>query len=147
MSDAPVLVGVEAAGRDEPAIGFAFEEAAARGVPLRAVHVWSGTPEVGLGCIDPFAYELRSAWAAADRRLAETLAGWSEKYPQVRIERLPLYDVNPAAALLHSSVLAGLVVLGASLQARYSGQLLGPVTRAVIEQAGCPVCVVRLSDR
>jgi nucleotide-binding universal stress UspA family protein len=145
--DAPVLVGVEAAGRDDAAIGFAFEEAAARDVPLRAVHVWSGVPEVGLGCVDPFAYELRTAWSAADRRLAETLAGWAEKYPQVPVEPLPLYDVNPAYALAHASANAGLVVVGASLRAPLSGQLLGTVTRTLIERAGRPVCVVRLTGR
>jgi nucleotide-binding universal stress UspA family protein len=147
MLDAPVLVGVEAAGRDDAAIGFAFEEAAARGVPLRAVHVWSGVPEVGLGCVDPFAYELRTAWSTADRRVAEALAGWAEKYPQVPVERLPLYDANPAYALVHASAGASLVVVGASLRAPVSGQLLGTVTRALIERAGRPVCVVRLTGR
>lgn len=142
---APVLVGVEAAGRDEAAIGFAFEEAAVRAVPLRAAHVWSGAPEAGLGCVDPSAYDLRAAWATADRRVAETLSGWAEKYPQVEVERLALYDADTARALLHASAQAGLVVLGASLHARYGRQPLGTISRALIERAACPVCVVRLA--
>lgn len=142
---APVLVGVEAAGRDEAAIGFAFEEAAVRGVPLLAAHVWSGAPAVGLGCVDPSAYELRSAWTTADLRVAEALSGWAEKYPQVQVERLALYDTDPTRALLHACAQAGLVVLGASLHARYGRQPLGSISRTLIEQAGCPVCVVRLA--
>jgi len=142
--DAPVMVGVAAAGRDDAAIGFAFEEAAVRGVPLRAVHVWSGVSDVGVGCLDPFAYDPWAARAAADRRMAEALAGWADKYPQVPVERLPRYDVNPAGALVHASARCGLVVVGASLRAPLGGQLLGGVIRALITRAGCPVAVVRL---
>jgi hypothetical protein len=131
MFDAPVMVGVEAAGCDDAAIGFAFEEAAARGVPLWAVHVWPGVPDTGLGCVDPVAYELRTAWATADRRVAEALAGWAEKYPQVPVERVSLCDVNVSQALVRASERAGLVVVGASLRAPLSGQGLGTVTRGV----------------
>jgi nucleotide-binding universal stress UspA family protein len=143
MFDAPVLVGVATAGQDEPAIGFAFEEAAARGVPLRAAHVWSAGPAVSLGDGQRSAPGLRSAWAATDRWLAETLAGWADKYPQVPVEPLPLYDVNPARALLLASAGAGLVVLGESCPTRYDGELFGMTTRVLIGHAGCPVCVVR----
>jgi nucleotide-binding universal stress UspA family protein len=72
----------------------------------------------------------------------EALAGWAEKYPQVPVERVLLDDVDPADALVHASERAGLVVVGASLQAPLSGQFLGTVTRTLIERAGCPVCVV-----
>jgi nucleotide-binding universal stress UspA family protein len=126
----PVLVGVAEDGHDDAAVGFAFEEAAARGVPLRAVHVWSG----------PF--RPRTSWAAADRRVAEVLSAWVEKYPQVPVERLPLYDAVPARALLLASARAGLVVLGANTPTRYSGEPVGTITRVLIERAGCPVCVV-----
>lgn len=144
-SGASVLVGVEASGRDERALAFAFDEAALRRAGLTVVHVWSGVPEAGLGCVDPFAYDLRAASDVAERRLAETLAGWTDKYPQVPVRRLALYDVNTAQALLHVAAGAGLVVVGASLQASVSGQLLGSVTRTLIQQAPCPVCVVRLT--
>jgi nucleotide-binding universal stress UspA family protein len=127
---APVLVGVAEDGHDDAAVGFAFEEAAARGVPLRAAHVWSGP------------YQPRTSWAAADRRLAEVLARWVEKYPQVPVERLPLYDAVPARALLLASARAGLVVLGTNTPTRYSGEPVGTITRVLIERAGCPVCVV-----
>lgn len=127
---APVLVGVAEDGHDDPAVGFGFEEAAARGVPLRAAHVWSGP------------YRPRTSWAAADRRVAEVLTRWVEKYPQVPVERLPLYDAVPARALLLASARASLVVLGANTPTRYSGEPVGTITRVLIERAGCPVCVV-----
>jgi nucleotide-binding universal stress UspA family protein len=145
--DGPVLVGVAADGHDDPAVGFAFEEAAARGVAVRAAHVWSVAPDVsqaGGGQIGVGRSTLRARWAEADRRVADALACWVEKYPRVRVEPLPLYDANPARALLVASDRAGLAVLGTSLQTRYSGQPLGAITRVMIERAGCPVCVVGL---
>jgi nucleotide-binding universal stress UspA family protein len=147
MFDAPVMVGVAAAGWDDAAMGFAFDEAAARGVPLRVAHLCPGVPDAGIGCVDPIGYELRNAMAAAHRRLAEAVAGWAEKYPQVPVERVSLHDLSPADALVRASGGAGLVVVGASLHAPSSGQALGIVTQALVERAGRPVCVVRNAGR
>jgi nucleotide-binding universal stress UspA family protein len=141
--DGPVLLGVGMSGDDEPAIGFAFEEADLRQVPLLAAHVWSGIPASALGAVSPFAYDLSEARAAADRTLAETLAGWADKYPDVQVDRMPLYDVNPARTLRDASALASLVVVGARRHGRRSSQLLGTVTRALVEHAPCPVAVIR----
>lgn len=139
----PVLLGVGMSADDEPAIGFAFEEADLRQVPLLAAHVWSGIPASALGAVSPFAYDLAEARSAADRALAETLAGWADKFPDVRVDRMPLYDVNPARTLRDASGLAGLVVVGARRHGRRSSQLLGTVTRTLIAHAPCPVAVIR----
>jgi len=139
----PVLLGVGMSGDDDPVIGFAFEEADLRQVPLLAAHVWSGIPASALGRVSPFAYDLAEARAAADRALAETLAGWADKYPDVRVDRMPLYDVDPARTLRDASGLAGLVVVGARRHGRRSSQLLGTVARTLIAHAPCPVAVIR----
>jgi nucleotide-binding universal stress UspA family protein len=139
----PVLLGVGMSGEDEPAIEFAFEEADLRQVPLLAAHVWAGLPATAFGGINPFAYDLHTARAAVDRVLAETLAGWADKYPDVQVDRMPMYDADPAATLRDASGLAGLVVVGARRHGRRSSQLLGVVPRTLIQHAGCPVAVVR----
>jgi nucleotide-binding universal stress UspA family protein len=139
----PVLVGVGMSPDDEPALGFAFEEAALRGVPLLAAHVWSGMPAGALTAVSPFAYDMKQAQGAADRMLAEALAGWSDKFPDVTVERMPLYDANAAKTLLDVSTLAGLVVVGARRHSRRSSQLLGTVTRMLMRHAHCPVAVIR----
>lgn len=139
----PVLVGIGMSPEDEPVTEFAFEEAAMRGVPLQAVHVWSGMPAAALGRVSPFAYDLKNAQNAADRVLAEALAGWAEKYPDVTVERMPLYDASIAKTLLDASSEAGLVVVGARRYAGRSSQLLGTVTRTLMRRAHCPVAVVR----
>jgi nucleotide-binding universal stress UspA family protein len=141
--EGPVLLGLGMSPDDDAPIAFAFEEAALRRVPLLVVHVWSGVPAAAVGRVSPFGYDLHQAQSAADRVLAETLAGWASKYPDVAVDRMPLYDANPGQTLLDASALAGLVVVGANHLGRHSSQLLGTVTRSLVEQATHPVAVVR----
>jgi nucleotide-binding universal stress UspA family protein len=141
--EGPVLLGLGMSPDDEATTEFAFEEASLRRAPLLAAHVWSGIPANALRTVSPYAYDLYEAQAAADRMLAESLAGWSEKYPDVVVNRMPLYDANPARTLLDASALAGLVVVGARRHGRRSSQLLGTVARTLITAASCPVAVVR----
>jgi nucleotide-binding universal stress UspA family protein len=142
--DGPVVVGVDPARMEEETLAFAFEEAALRRVPLVAVHVWSGEPPGGLGAVLPYRYDLRAAWSAADRLLAEALAGWADRYPHVRVERQPRYDANVERAMLDAAEEAGVVVVGARRFPAFSPLLLGAVPRALIRRAACPVAVVRL---
>ena len=146
-TEGPVMLGFGMSPEDEPAIAFAFEEAALRRMPLLAVHVWSGIPDTAVGTISPFAYDLYEAQAAADRILAEALAGWGDKHPDVKADRMPLYDVNPARTLLEASTLASLVVVSARRHARRSSHLLGTVTRTLIQHAPRPVAVIRPTHR
>lgn len=140
---APVLLGLGMSPEDDAAIGFAFEEASLRQVPLLAVHVWAGVPAAAVGTISPFSYDVHGAQSAADRMVAAALTGWAEKYPDVTVDRMPLYDVNPSRTLLDASALAGLVVIGARRYGRRSSQLLGSVARTLIQHATRPVAIVR----
>lgn len=142
-SGAPVLLGLGMSPEDEPAIAFAFEEAAVRRVPLLAMYVWSGVPATAVGAVSPFAYDPDQARSTADRMMAEALAGWADKYPDVTVDRVPVYGVNPAQALLDASATAGLIVMGARRHGLRSIQLLGTVTSTLIREARCPVAVVR----
>jgi nucleotide-binding universal stress UspA family protein len=142
LTDQPVLLALGMSPDDETVAGVAFEEASLRGVPLVATHVWSGVPATAVASVDPFAYDLRRAEESADRLIAETLAGWSSKYPDVEVRRMPLYDTNPAQALLDASDGAGLLVVGARRYGRRSSMLLGTLTRALLRRAARPVAVV-----
>ncbi|HEY8472593.1 MAG TPA: universal stress protein [Natronosporangium sp.] len=143
LTDAPVLLGLGMTPEDDAATGFAFEEAALRRVPLLAVHVWAGIPAAAVGAVSPFAYDVHRAQSAADRMVADKLTGWVEKYPEVTVDRMPLYDANPGRTLLDASTLAGLVVIGAHQHPRLSSQLLGPIARTLIQHATRPVAIVR----
>lgn len=140
--DAPVVVGVDGSPTSEAALAFAFEAAAARKVPLVAVHTWWDL------LVDPTMAPLLD-WDAIedDERevLAERLAGWGEKYPDVRVQRLVTRD-HPSRALVEQSLRAQLVVVGSRGRGGVAGLVLGSVSHAVLHRAHCPVAVVRPED-
>jgi nucleotide-binding universal stress UspA family protein len=74
--------------------------------------------------------------------LAERLAGWGEKYPDVRVQRVVTRD-RPARALVDESRRAQLVVVGSRGRGAAAGLLLGSVSHAVLYRAHCSVAVVR----
>jgi nucleotide-binding universal stress UspA family protein len=136
-ADGPVVVGVDGSPVSEAALAFAFDAAAARGVDLVAVHAWSPT------AIDE---ELASfvEWDASAESavLAERLAGWGQKYPQVAVRRTVVRD-GAVRALVTASAGAQLVVVGSRGRGNAAGLLLGSVSHGVLHGAHCPVAVVR----
>jgi nucleotide-binding universal stress UspA family protein len=136
-ADGPVVVGVDGSPVSEAALAFAFDAAATRGVDLVAVHAWSPT------AIDE---ELASfvEWDASAESavLAERLAGWGQKYPQVAVRRTVVRD-GAVRALVTASADAQLVVVGSRGRGNAAGLLLGSVSHGVLHDAHCPVAVVR----
>ena len=135
----PVVLGVDGSPAGEAAVGLAFETAARRAVPLRAVHAWSDV------VLDPAVAVLidREALEAEERALlAERLAGWSQKYPDVEVEHVLVRD-RPAHALVEESARAGLVVVGSRGRGGLAGLLLGSVGHALLHHARSPVLIAR----
>ena len=135
----PIVVGVDGSPVSEAALGFAYEAASARWVSLVAVHTWwdAFVDQVLAPVLDWDAIE-----SDERRLLAERLAGWSEKYPDVQVERIIRRD-RPERALVAQSRRAQLVVVGSRGRGGFSGMLLGSVSHAVLHWAQCPVAVVR----
>ena len=75
---APVVVGIDGSPASEAATALAFEEASRRGVELVAVHAWSDFAVAELPGI-----EWSDLQKQAEEALAERLAGWQERYPDV----------------------------------------------------------------
>jgi nucleotide-binding universal stress UspA family protein len=137
----PVVVGVDASRHSAPAVEWAFAEAQARGTKLVAVHSWWWEEP------DPFlsGYEWEGHWREVvdSQRLevAEMLAGWREKYPDVEVSTT-LVRAQTAAALAEESLGAQLLVLGTRGRGGFTGLLLGSVSAHLIAHASCPVLVV-----
>jgi len=74
--------------------------------------------------------------------LAERLAGWGAKYPDVPVRR-SVVRKQPAEALVNASEKAQLVVVGSRGRGNAAGLLLGSVSHAVLHRSHCPVAVVR----
>ncbi|HEY7593898.1 MAG TPA: universal stress protein [Actinophytocola sp.] len=141
-SAGPVLVGVDGTPAGEGAIAFAFAQASALGADLVAVHAWSdlvidAALMTGAGAIDFGPLEQRSA-----ELLAERLAGWPERYPDVHVTRDVVRD-RPAKALLRRAAQARLVVVGSRGRGGFRGLLLGSTSQHLLYHAACPVAVVR----
>ncbi|WNG88737.1 universal stress protein [Mycobacterium sp. ITM-2016-00317] len=133
----PVLLGIDGSPASENATAFAFSEASFRGVELVALHAWSDVAVFpGLGT-DWHQYEQQG-----HEILAERLAGWQERYPDVNVQRRVVSD-KPARWLIDESKNAQLVVLGSRGRGGISSMLLGSVSTAVAESALAPVAVLR----
>ncbi len=136
--EGPVVVGIDGSPLSEPALAAAFEAAAARAVPLVAVYAWRDLLlDPGLASHD---------WAVVEQQgraeLAERLAGWSGKYPDVPVRRVVVRD-GPARALVEQSVTAQLLVVGSHGRGGVGALLLGSVSHAVLHRSHCPVMIVR----
>lgn len=142
-SHGPVVVGVDGSPVSEAATAFAFEAAAALRVPLVAVHAW-GEPAAD-AVWEPLP-DHRARREGEREVLAERLAGWADKYPDVVVERVVVLD-RPAHALLERARGAQMVVVGSHGRGSASGLLLGSVGHAVLHAAACPVAVVRGTGR
>ncbi|HEU0213620.1 MAG TPA: universal stress protein [Jiangellaceae bacterium] len=133
-----VVVGVDGSAASAAAVGFAFEEASRRSLGVTAVHAWQDEPDAWMVDVR----DLGEYDRAAARVLAESLAGWTEKYPDVEVisRRIQRRAVQ---ALIDASAGAVLLVVGSHGKGRFAGMLLGSVSQAVLRHASVPVAVVR----
>jgi nucleotide-binding universal stress UspA family protein len=138
---APVLLGVDGSPANDPAVGFAFEEVSRRGVPLLALHAWTHPVSTGPGDILPLVYDEAQIEADETRLLAEALAGWHDKYPDVTVRR-ELVHGGARTALIDATSRAQLIVVGTRGRGGFAGLLLGSVSQAVLHHALCPVAIV-----
>ncbi|MGL6234198.1 MAG: universal stress protein [Segniliparus sp.] len=142
-ADGPVVVGVDGSPSSEEAVAWAFEEASFLGAELVAMHAWAELPSP---TIYTYGTEYLADWDDAKNRheeiLAERLAGWQEKYPDVQVRR-EIVSWSPKDTLVRHSKKAQLVVVGSRGRGELVGALLGSTGRALIHHAHCPVLVVR----
>lgn len=133
----PVVVGIDGSPTSELATAIAFDEASWRGVDLIALHAWSDASIFRLPTT-----RRTELQAGAEAVLAERLAGFQERYPDVTVQRLLVLE-HPARHLLDQSESAQLVVVGSHGRGGFAGMLLGSVSTAVVHAARAPVIVAR----
>ena len=130
----PVAVGVGVVAEDEP-LAFAFAEADRLGVPLVVEHVWSAPADSGPARAGADRRAEFAALAEAARLVDDTIALWSDKFPDVEVRRALRHGLDPAFALTAASRAAGLLVVGSTAAS-------APLVQALVHRAGCPVAVV-----
>ena len=140
-TEGPIVVGVDGSESCKPAVAAAFEEAAMRGATLVAVNVWSDVsvqPSLGATPDDPHWSRIQTGEEVV---LAERLAGWQERYPDVTVERVVARD-RPVRVLSEYAEQAQLIVVGTRGRGGFKGMLLGSTSRAMLHTADCPVLSV-----
>ena len=138
--DAPVLVGIDGSPASELATAIAFDEASWRGVEVVALHAAYDSDPFGIHQLE---------WAdvepKAHEALAERLAGWEGRYPDVRVRRVVVFD-RPAHHLIEQAKTAQLVVVGTRGRGEFTGLLLGSVSAALVQATRTPIIVARRGD-
>ena len=133
-----VVVGVDGGATSGAALDMAFDLAAAQEQPLHVVTSWSDVEMY----VDRYSYEQHLQEADANERLlAESLAGYAEKCPNMTITRDNL-DGSPVHVLVSLSHEAAAIVVGSRGLTGLKA-VLGSVSRDVVERAACTVVVAR----
>jgi nucleotide-binding universal stress UspA family protein len=134
-----VVVGVDGSRSCQAAIGFGFGVASEHGAELLAVHV----PDVPNTAPRPDPWlDPDAPWQTDARRLvAEALAGWAEKYPDV-ILRTRYCPGHPVQVLARQSETADLVVVGGLGRSKFTPLRLGSVSRGLLHHTRCPVAII-----
>jgi len=140
-SGGPVVVGIDGSELSNEALAFAFEYASLHGLPLHVVHAWD-VPTVDLVAVPASTFEALTDFENAEARAAaESLVGYSEKYPDVPVKEV-IQRGSPITALLDVGKHASLLVLGSRGHGEFVGAVLGSVSQAVLHRAHIPVAVV-----
>jgi nucleotide-binding universal stress UspA family protein len=131
-----VVVGVQGRPGDEDVLGFAFVAAVTRDTDLLAVHAWQEVDlSASLRTVTPLE-DWDGVVADEERVLAEALAGWRSKEPDVPV-REAVVRGRTAPALVAAALTAQLLVVG-----HRTGAHLGSTMQSVLHRAGCPIAVV-----
>jgi nucleotide-binding universal stress UspA family protein len=136
-----VVVGADGSAGSDAAVEFAMEYAARWAAPLLVLHAWS---DVRLSEREGTVWrtcDWATVAAEADRLLAERLAGWRDKYPEVDVRRVVTRDW-PVRQLLDAATGARLLVVGARGRSKLPG-MLGSTSGSLLHVARCPLAIVR----
>lgn len=135
-----IVVGADATPESRTVLEFAYRQASLHDLPLTV-----------LDCVTYFlagtmgAYMVPTPADVEDERLAlaESMAGMTEKYPEVDVTTT-MAKGTAHEALVRLGERMDLIVVGAHQNSRTSQALFGSVSVAVVENATCPVVVVPL---
>ncbi|TDE59732.1 universal stress protein [Nonomuraea mesophila] len=134
-----VVVGVDDAPQNEPALAYAFRQAELRDAALRAVHAWQLPVHAYAPVID---YDMDQIRTAQHQVVRDRLAALAQSHPEVKIIE-DTRSTHPVDALTGASENADLLVVGSHGRGILGSMLLGSVSRGVLHHARCPVAVVR----
>ena len=138
-TDGSVVLGVDGVQSGAAAFTAAFEFADRLGVGIKAVHAWSEFRPLP-GPTNPYLIDWDALEAIQWQKLLDTLAPWTELYPDVEVT----YFVEPdgaSKALLQHVEGSQLVVVGNRGRNVLAGTLLGSTSLNMLHHSPVPVMV------
>lgn len=146
-SHTPIVVAVDGSEESAAAVTLAAQWAAEIGTPLRIVVAWR--PPFAVSYIDTSGAPSRvdeaedSAAAREAAALCRTaVAAASDGHPDLTVQTF-VAPGRPAEVIVDAAADASVIVMGARGRSDFTSLLLGSVSREVMEQAQCPVYIVR----
>lgn len=132
-----IVVGVDAS-ESSAVLGFAFQAARQRGLPLFAVRAWTPDRPADL---EGTSGRTTLAELLARRTLERALERWRPEFPDVPVHTT-LVRGDPAQTLISHSHRAALLVIGTRGRGHLTGTLLGSVSQTVLQHGHSPVAVI-----
>jgi len=137
-----VVVGIDGSRASLVAAGFAFAAASARRLPLTVVHAVWNPMESPTVVLLPYPANQPATNGYKTLDVVDEINAWRERYPEVGV--VARYENGqPAQVLTDPSTDADLLVVGARGRTAARTVPLGSVSRDALQQAPCPVAVVR----
>lgn len=131
-----VTVGVDVADRSEDVLRVALDASRRRGARLRVLHAWS-LPTAYTDVIMPRTQA--AEWETrATREIRDVLSRLGDEAADLNIG-IEVWNARPSDALIEAGRTSELLVIGRHDSLVPFGSHLGPVARAVLQEATCPV--------
>ncbi|SEC16308.1 Nucleotide-binding universal stress protein, UspA family [Streptomyces sp. 2231.1] len=139
----PVVLGLDLDRPDGTLTEFAFDAAARRRAPLRAVHAWPEPPTSFHDLDDvPGDVDVHDSLERGQAALlTRTLQPWRQKFTDVEVIEASRCG-SAAQVLVAASHDASLVVVGRRVRTGLFGAHIGHVTQAALHHVAAPVAVV-----
>ncbi len=133
---AKIIAGVDTTAASQDVLEFAFDTASRRGVPLQAVLCWHPDLLASMQW-----RREQPPPAKTEAWLAEAVAGWRQKYPDVTVSTAVIREHAPKG-LLDVAEAQWMLVVGRASRHPVAQALLGSTSHGVLHHATLPVAVV-----
>ncbi len=136
-----IVVGIDGSGHSGKALAWAADEGKLRGLRLQLIYAFPALLSlVGSTAHEYYPQVEQEAQMVLDRALADLA-----DHEGVEVERT-LVPGNPAKVLVDASRGASMLVIGSRGLGEFRGMLLGSVSIHCVQQAHCPVVVIRHTE-
>lgn len=133
----PIVVGVDGSDQSLLALKWAADEARRRGAILRIIYAGTGHPKTV-----PDWFQPEGDLSAGEAVVDDAVALVATSHPGVIVTGTTM-ELPADEALTAASRSAGLLVVGARGRGGFAGLRLGSVGETCMQQASCPVAIVR----